>query len=68
LHSLNKLYVQMSAEDDKLDLFDVNGLQNFSKDGTVLIRYFGTKKWFLEANFYVENGVAKGKILFLDFG
>jgi hypothetical protein len=71
LHDLNKLYVKIGTGYPhgkyrtvlRLDIFDIDALQYFSKDGQVLIasKEGPEKKWIIETFFIVEKGCVKGK-------
>jgi len=69
LHPFNKIYVKIGTgwpngktkKLVRLEIFDVDALRYFSKDGQVLIasKEAEDKKWSVEAYFTVEKGTAK---------
>jgi len=67
LHDLNKIFIKLGItvngidEITKTEIFDIDALQYFSKDGQISVasKEGEGKKWTLEALFLVEKGLVK---------
>jgi hypothetical protein len=49
----------------RLELFDINSLQHFAKEGKVLIGSKKEAEWKIEAHFIIAQGTAAGILSYI---